>query len=239
MTDLYDDPPEQEIAPTEQSHDLGAEPEQVSHPDPEYRGGSADPAFGFLLAISVSVGLTPILPEGADMRYTLAWGALALVGVLSWLFGSSDRIGQENPGDVAWGIGLGTIVSTPFVIFFFTTFGRAGHLIFSDMGTGTVLAYLLFVMPLAETLFFRGLLQRWLDMWLTSLLAGVWSAVLFFPVMWGEILDKPAVAIFLTVALFVMNLMYSYTRERNGLAAAWVCQIVANVILIFFPLTRI
>ena len=243
MTDPYDSLPldddYQEPNPLDSEPIASLDEEAVIADDSSvYRGGSADPAFGFLLAIAVSVGLTPILPTHADMRYTLAWGALAGVGVLSWLFGNSDRIGQEHPGDVGWGVGLGGIVSIPFAIFFFTTFGRAAHLIFPDFGYGTALAYLVFIMPLAETLFFRGLLQKWLDMWFTGLLGGVWSVILFFPVMWGEVLDKPAVAIFLAIALFIMNLTYSYVRERNGLAAAWICQIVANVILIFAPMIQ-
>src|SRR5687767_11811588 len=170
-----------------------------------YRGGSADPAFGFLLAIAVSIGLIPILPENADLRYTLAWGALAAVGVLSWLLGNADRIGQETPENILWGVGFGAMVSVPFVVFFLKTFGAAAHLMFpAPMGNGTVLAYLVFVMPLAETLFFRGLLQRRLEFWIVGALAGLWSIILCFPVMWGELLENPVVGVFLAIALFAM-----------------------------------
>ena len=102
---------------------------------------------------------------------------------------------------------------------------------------GAVLAYLVFVMPLAENLFFRGLLQRRMEFWIVGILGGIWSVVLFFPVIWGqvEIGSYWAVAIFLAIALFAMNMMYSYVRERNGLAAAWITQIVANLILFFLP----
>ena len=170
--------------------------EDISSDEPKresnYRGGSADPAFGFLLAIAVSIGLIPILPANADMRYTLAWGALAVVGVLSWLLGNADRIGQETPDNIGWGVGLGVMVSVPFVLFFSGTFNAATRYMFPSpldntqtLGMGTILAYLLFVMPLAETLFFRGLLQRRLEFWIVGLLAGLWSVILFFPVMWG------------------------------------------------------
>lgn len=200
-----------------------------------YRGGAGDPAFGFLLAIAVSVGLIPVLPANADLRYTLAWGALALVGVIAWLLGNADRVGQETPENIAWGAAFGLIVSVPFLIFFADTFERAAHQIFPLFGAGSMLAYLLFVMPLAETLFFRGLLQRRLEFWIVGGLGGIWSIVLFFPVMWEQILGAPAVAVFLAIALFAMQMMYSYVRERNGLAASWISQIVANIILIFIP----
>src|SRR5688572_18557619 len=67
-----------------------------------YRGGTGDPAFGFLLALALSVGLTPMLPQNADLRYTLAWGALAGVSIAGWLLGNADRIRQEEPEDIAW-----------------------------------------------------------------------------------------------------------------------------------------
>ncbi|MGB1289378.1 MAG: hypothetical protein ACPG7F_22770, partial [Aggregatilineales bacterium] len=82
---------------------------------------------------------------------------------------------------------------------------------------------------------FRGLLQRQLDFYYVGALGTVWSLVLFFPVMWADVLDSPAVAIFLGVALLMMNMMYSYARDRNGLAAAWLTQITASLLLLFFP----
>jgi hypothetical protein len=30
-------------------------------------------------------------------------------------------------------------------------------------------------------------------------------------------------------------MIYSYVRQRNGLAAAWLCQIVVNVVVLFLP----
>ncbi len=200
-----------------------------------YRDNTGDPFFGFLLGIAVSIGLTPILPANADLRFTLAWGALAGVSVLSWLLGSFDRIGQDRPENLLWGMGFGLILGVPFVLFFFDTFGRASHLAFPNMSHGTLLAFLVFVMPLAESLFFRGLLQKQLEFWLVGILSSVWSVCLFFPVMWGDILKAPAVAFFLAIALITMNLMYGYVRERNSLAASWLCQIVTNFVLFFIP----
>ena len=203
--------------------------------------GTNDALFGFLLAVAVSIGLIPALPNNADMRYTLAWGALAGVGVLAWLLGNGDRIGQEEPENIGWGVGFGLMISVPFALFFFDIFGRATALLFPypTKQLGTVLAYLVFVMPLAETLFFRGLLQKRLEFYLVGGLAGLWSVVLFFPVMWGDVVSAPVVAVFLVIALFVLNVAYSYVRERNGLAAAWVCQIIANLALFFLPFTQV
>jgi len=200
-----------------------------------YRGGTGDPAFGFLLALALSVGLTPMLPQNADLRYTLAWGALAGVSIAGWLLGNADRIRQEEPEDVAWGIGFGLLAGTLFLLFGNDVLRSAAHLIFPNMQAGTLLAYLIFVAPLAETLFFRGLLQRMLDFWVVGLLAGVWNIILFFPVMWADVLKGPAVALVIAISFITMNLLYSYVRERNGLAAAWLCQIVGLLMTVFIP----
>ncbi|MGB7338964.1 MAG: hypothetical protein WBC91_08740 [Phototrophicaceae bacterium] len=229
MTNLSDD----FIEETVEQEAIVDEDNQNS--ESQYRGSSTDPAFGFILAIALSVGLNALLPDNADLRYSIAWGALAFVGVLGWLLGSAERIGQERPENVVWGGAFGIMISVPFMIFFLPQFRAASVLIFPEFGIGTVLAYLVFVMPLAETLFFRGSMQRHLDFWVVGLLAGLWNIILFFPVMWSVLLDFVVVAIFLAIALVSLNLMYSYVRERNGLAAAWICQIVASLILLFIP----
>lgn len=211
------------------------EEEKNSQALPGYRGRSSDPAFAFVLAIALSAGLIPLLPLNADMRYTIAWGALALVGVLGWLLGNAERIGQDKPENVAWGVAFGVMVSVPFMIFFIDQFSEASKLMFPEFGAGTVLAYLVFVMPLAETLFFRGSMQAQLDFWIVGALGGLWNIILFFPVMWDVLLEFVFVAVFLAIALITLNMMYSYVRDRNGLAAAWICQITAGLILFFIP----
>lgn len=209
-------------------------PEAEADRLPTYRGATSDPIFGFILAMALSVGLIPLPPALIDLRFTVAWLALAIVGVLAWLLGSLERIGQEKPENIAWGIGFGLLISLPFMIFYETLQG-ASRLIFSGLSAGTLLAYLVFVAPLAETLFFRGIMQRTTPFWMVGLLAAGWGVILFFPAMWTDIVGAPAVAVFLALTLVAVNLMYSYVRMRNGLAAAWLCQITAGLILFFIP----
>ncbi len=200
-----------------------------------YRGAS-DPLFGFIIAAALSVGLTPLLPESVELRYTLAWGALAGVSVLSWLLGTMERIEQERPDNLGWGVLYGVLLGIPFLVFLSQhILSPATHRLFPGMSAGSLLAFLVFVMPLAETLFFRGLLQSQLLSWLVGLLATLWNVVLFFPVMWGAISEHQAVAFVIVILLLMTNMLYAYVRERNGLASAWICQIVCNLIILYIP----
>jgi hypothetical protein len=226
------------LTPSTEDNEIRLGADNIPDPQPRfraYRGNASDPLFGFLIGMAVSIGLTPILPAQADLRYTIALGTIAGISVLAWLLGSFDRIEQERFDNLAWGAGFGILFSVPFFLFFSGTLSQVARLIFPNMTAGELLAYLVFVMPMAETLFFRGLMQRYMEFWFTGLMGGFWSIVLLFPVMWTNITTFPAVAIFLVIALVSLNMLYSYVRERNGLAAAWICQIVAGFILLFIP----
>ncbi|GIL11469.1 MAG: hypothetical protein BroJett038_01890 [Chloroflexota bacterium] len=198
-----------------------------------HRGSASDPVFGYLVILALSVGLMPLIPDNADLRYVILWAAAAGFGVMAWLLGSTTRIGQETPENLLWGFAFGLIIGIPLLAVGGTTLHETARRLFPDMRVGEVLAFLLFVMPLAETLFFRGLLQENRPFWLVGLLGSLWSALVFVPML--DAGRYPAVAVVIVTALVMMNVIYSYVRRRNGLAAAWVCQIVANLVLLFLP----
>ena len=224
------------VAPADKVDAAEAEEAQTAVAGRTRYRGAGDPLFGFIIAAALSVGLTPLLPDSVELRYTLAWGALAGVSVLSWLLGNMERIGQERPENLGWGVLYAVMLGIPFLVFLSRiVLSPAADRLFPGMSSGSLLAFLVFVMPIAETLFFRGLLQGQLAFWLVGLLATVWNIVLFFPVMWGAVTELPAVTSVIVVLLLMMNLLYVYVRERNGLAAAWVCQIAANLIILYIP----
>jgi predicted membrane protein len=201
---------------------------------PRYRGERSDPIFGYLVAVAVALGTAPFLPAQADLRYTLSWGALAAFGVLAWLLGNSTRIADERPEDLAWGVVFGLILALLFLAFGGGTLSSALSRLFVGMNIGTVLAYMVFVMPLGETLFFRALMQNSQPFWAVALFATVWAGILFLPLL--DVGRFPAPSALIMLMLLMMNLIYGYVRDRNGLAAAWLCQITCNVILLALPL---
>jgi membrane protease YdiL (CAAX protease family) len=199
-----------------------------------YRGSSSDPTFGYLISMALAFGTIALPPDQRDLRFTLLWALIAGFGVLAWLLGSRmARIGQETPENLAWGIVFGLIIATPFLAVGASTLAITVNLLFFGMSSGALLAYLVFVMPLAETLFFRGLLQEYYGFWLVAVMSSLWGAVFFLPLL--NISSYPAVVIILALGLFMINVIYSYVRRRNGLAAAWLCQIVVNLVLLFIP----
>jgi len=241
---MYSQPPSDdpftEIPPTE-SPDFDDEERAPVRAAPSYRGSSNDPTFGYLITLALAVGLIPALPANGDMRYTLVWAVMAGFGVLGWLFSNMQRIEQEFPENVAWGIIFGIIVGAPLLLVGGSALTTTVVRLFSVetegalrvLPAGVVLAYLVFVMPVAETLFFRGLMQERRPFWLVGALSTVWSLVLFAPML--DLLNFPGVAILIGIALLLMNMIYSYVRERNGLAAAWLCQITVNILVLFMP----
>ncbi len=231
-------PDDDELADMEESLRIGrgdAPPEQDDTPAAvRYRSAASDPIFGYVLAMAVSFGLTPLLPGGAPMRYTLVWSLIAGFGVVAWLLGNGERIGQEKPEHLVWGVMIGIIAGTPLYLFGGATLTATASVLFGSLTPGALLAYLVFVMPLGETLFFRGILQNGRRFWVVGVMATAWSALLFFPLI-RNLTDVWAVGIFIGTTLTIVNMVYSWVRERNGLAAAWLCQIVTNLILIFLP----
>ena len=207
----------------------------------EYRGAGSDPTFGFIVAVGVSLGMTPLIPDHTDLRFVAAWGVLAFFGVLAWLLGRMTRIQRETADNLIWGVIFGAIIGAPLLAVAGSALATMADLLFRSsidgqirsLSVGSALALVVFVQPLAETLFFRGMFQENRPFVLVALLATVWSILLFFPLL--DIGQFPLVGVVIGTALLMMNLIYSYVRLRNGLAAAWLCQITLNVILLFLP----
>ena len=80
-----------------------------------YRAESSDLVFGFLLSIAVSIGLIPLLPEQAALRYTAAYAIMLGFGALTWVLGKAPQV-EEAPRQLIRGILVGIVISLPFFI---------------------------------------------------------------------------------------------------------------------------
>jgi hypothetical protein len=203
----------------------------------------SDPTFGLLISFALNIGLAALGPSYGDLRFIVAWGSLAFFAVLAWLLGTTNRIGRERPENLAWGVVFGVMIGAPLLVVGGSTLQTTVGLIFRTasetqglfeiLSPGAVLAFVVFVQPLGETLFLRGLFQAERPFWLAGLVGTIWSLLLFLPMI--EVNRFPLIAILIGSALALMNMMYSYVCRRNSLAAAWLCQITVNVLVFALP----
>ncbi len=224
------------LVPDDPGHETGtpeAEPGDDDDVLPAGIAGRNDPLFALLLLLALSLGLTALPAGQHDLRLVLLWLAMSGYGVANWLLADGEQIDVETPANLAWGVTFALVLSGPMLVFGENTLGAISQRMFGGLRSSSLLALLIFVIPLAETLFFRGLLQQRFVFWLTGLMASLWSILLYLPLL--DVSRFPAIGLIVSTALLMMNLLYGYVRQRNGLAAAWLCQIGVNLTLIFLP----
>ena len=206
--------------------------ERPRESEPVYRAEASDLLFGYLLAIAVSIGLTPLLPDQAALRYTLSYAILLGFGALAWVLGNPPRV-DAAPQQLFRGLLVGIIIGLPF--FFIGGAGLRGTVarLFPGLPSGAVLAYALFIITPAETFFFRARAQQHLPWFLVAALATVWCFLLFLPLL--DPLRFPYPTTLISVAIGTMNVLFSYLVKRSGLVAAFVTQLVSYTFLLYFP----
>ncbi len=225
MTDLRPDEAAQdipEVVPDEQGEEIYPEADDEGTPP------AIDPAFVYIIFVIITlVGLTRLAIE---VRYTLIWSLLAVVAVAAIVL---DKVQIETitMPNLLTGLGFGALIGVPLLAIGGPQLQRVSLSIFGSASETTIFQMLAFTMPLAETLYFRGAFQAARGLIFTSLAAGLWSIIMFFPQL--EVLKFPLVAIVIGLCLVFANFVYSYLRERFGLFASWSCQIAVNLLLLF------
>jgi hypothetical protein len=196
-----------------------------------------DPVFGYIMAMALSVGLTPV---EANVRYVLLWAFMAAMGGIAFLIGSGIRLKVTDPGDLVWGVGLGVFTGGALMLVGSDTLATASERLFGTRQAGDralldtwIFQTTVFVMPVAESLFFRGAMQRVHTIPVVALLASIWSMLMFFPHL--GLGETPVVGVVFGTALVLLNFLYSYVNFRHGLAASFFCQITAGTLLLLVP----
>jgi hypothetical protein len=195
-----------------------------------------DPVFGYILAMALSVGLTPLQ---ANTRYVLLWAFLGVMGGMAFLLGSGIQFRVSDPGDLLWGIGLGIFTGGALILVGYDTLEATAERLFgasegdSDLLATWIFQATVFVMPLTETLFFRGAMQRAHPIPVVALLASFWSVLMFFPNL--GLGETPVVGMVFGTTLVLLNFLYSYVHYRHGLAASFLCQVSAGTLLLLVP----
>ncbi|MCE7949339.1 MAG: hypothetical protein DYG88_18115 [Chloroflexi bacterium CFX4] len=189
-----------------------------------------DPLFIYGIALVVTVlglGGMPL-----EARLTLVWTAIAGVGLMAILV---DEIEVLRPSvrDLAIGVGYATLVGVPILVIGSSQLGRIAADLFSGMSPTTIFLLLVFAMPTAETLFFRGAFQASRGLIFAGAAAGIWSCLLLLAGL--TVTAYPLVAIVIGVAILALNFLYSYLAAVYNLFTAWACQIAMNALLLWLP----
>lgn len=195
-----------------------------------------DPVFGYILAMALSVGLTPV---EANTRYVILWTFMAAMGGVAFLLGSGIRLKVTDPGDLLWGIGFGVFTGGALMLVGADTLSTVAERLFASGETQSpllntwIFQATVFVMPMSEALFFRGAMQRAHGIPTVALMASAWSMLMFFPHLGLQ--EAPVVGVVFTTAFVLLNFLYSYVQWRHGLAASFFCQITAGTLLLLVP----
>ncbi|GIK65767.1 MAG: hypothetical protein BroJett018_35610 [Chloroflexota bacterium] len=195
-----------------------------------------DPVFAYMVIIALSIGLSPI---DASIRYVALWAALGGAGLVTYILGTSQRLSDTSVENLRAGLLFGLVIGIPFVILFGSALQTVSDRMFNERGVPAnlmntwVFMAVCFVMPAADSLFFRGAMQELRGPIVSGILGTIWSVILFFPHM--ELGNASGVAFVMVIVFALLNFLYGYLRYRNGLAAAWISQIVSGICLWFLP----
>lgn len=216
-------------SPLEEAEDFETD-EEADELDESERLLTFDPLFIYGIALVVTVlglGGMPL-----ETRLTLVWTALSLLGVLAILVDEID-VPRPTVRDLAIGIGYAALVGVPLLVIGNPQLRRIAADLFSGMSATSVFLLLIFAMPAAETLFFRGVFLASRGLLMSALAGGVWSCLLLLAGL--NVTAYPFVALVIGAALIALNFLYSYLAAVYNVFSAWACQIAMNALVLWLP----
>ena len=187
-----------------------------------------DPLFGYLLFLALGFGT---LPLDVEVRHLVMWLLLLVIGLALTLVETRRGIGPIRLPNLAWGAGLGVIIGLPLLITATRVMAEVSEALFPYTDLLSLLQMLVFVGPMGETLFYRGAMQGERGLLIAALAAGIGSLILYFPAYSSGIVLLVIAATMATALAAV----FGYVRMRYGLGAAYIAQVITNVMLFFIP----
>jgi membrane protease YdiL (CAAX protease family) len=164
-----------------------------------------------------------------DVRLTLIW--LVQLGLVL-LYAESGRLKSDySLQNLARGAVVGAMVALPFSLFQRDFFYATAARLYSVGDLQVLVERAVFLMPILEGCFFRGMVQREKGLLEGALLFGLMQAVYFISV----VNVYPAVIAAVVVGLTLLGLLYGYLYQRYGLTASIACHVAVNGVLFVLP----
>lgn len=187
-----------------------------------------DPIFGYLLFWALGLGTLPLAPE---TRHLLMWLVLLALGLILTVVDTNRPVGPIRSVNLTWGVGLGFIVGLPLLITTASGLAQVSAALFPYTNFASLFQALVFIGPMAETLFYRGVMQDERGLVTGALSAGLGSLILYWPAASSGV-ALLVIAVTISTALAAV---FGYVRTRYGLAAAYASQVMTNLMLLFIP----
>jgi len=191
-----------------------------------------DPLYALALFLAAALG-TLFAIDNIEARYTTLWSMLVLLGGALTLIDSRRARRGVGALNLAWGIGYGVLIGGLLLAFVAQGLYATSRLLFpeSRYTLPALFQTLVLLGPLGETIFYRGVLQERRGIIASIIGAGLGTLLFYWPASGDAIGTVIAIVLFLTA----LAGLYSYIRQRYGLAAAFACQVTLNLMLFFIP----
>lgn len=185
-----------------------------------------NPYLAFLLLTGVGMATLRVDDE---LRLALLWLVLL---ALVLLYADTGRLKADySLLNLARGALLGMVVALPFFLFAKDFFYATASRWYMVEDLQVLVERAVFLVPLLEEGFFRGVVQRERGLRDGALLFGLMQVLYFIP----GLSTFPSVIGSLFVGMTLLGLLYGYMYERYGLTASIGCHVAVNAVLLVFP----
>ncbi len=185
-----------------------------------------NPYLAFLLLTGVGMATLRI---DYELRLALLW--LLLLGLVLLYAETGKFKADYRLLNLARGALLGTVVALPFFLFAKDFFYATALRLYRVDDLQVLVERAVFLVPLLEEGFFRGVVQRERGLREGALLFGLMQVLYFI----GEFSEFPLVIASMCVGMTLLGLLYGYMYERYGLTASVGCHVAVNLVLLVFP----
>jgi membrane protease YdiL (CAAX protease family) len=126
---------------------------------------------------------------------------------------------------------LGTVVALPFYVFAEDFFYATASYLYGVDDVLVLLERAVFLVPILEESFFRGVVQNEQGLLDGALLFGLAQVLYFVPL----VSAFPSVVIALALGMSLLGILYGYLYQRYGLTASISCHVAVNLVLLVLP----
>jgi len=186
-----------------------------------------DTWIAFLLCAGAAAATFTI---DVEARQVVLWCVLLALGLIYLRVLRGEP--AHPPADLARGAAAGLILALPILLLLQPELTAIAVRLLPGQSDAAVFQGLVLIAPLAEELFFRGLLQKQHGLVAGALLYGLYLLLFFLP----GLVDFALVGLAAALAGVLFGFIYGYVNERYGLGAAIACHAAVSFVLFFMPL---